>query len=94
MELVRGGELYGYIKKHPIPQRVLFPSWKEEKKGKHSLNFSKKKYKISMDDMYVLHKPPQDEKYRKHLVEERALFFFKQVLSGVSYCHRHHIAHR
>mmetsp|Transcript_3114 Transcript_3114/g.8536 ORF Transcript_3114/g.8536 Transcript_3114/m.8536 type:complete len:529 (+) Transcript_3114:1859-3445(+) len=103
MELVKGGELYGYIKEYPIPERILFPhrgtesSRSESKKKSASRRSSKKKQ--DDDDgvaqgLYVLSRKPRDEKFRKHLDEERALYFFKQVLSGVSYCHRHHIAHR
>jgi len=105
MELARGGELYRYIKDHPIPERVLFPQrWLEKHSSALTKTFtfnSRKKQQHEdgqqreEDDLYALHRmPSQDDKYRKHLDEERGLFFFRQVLSGVSYCHRHHIAHR
>eukprot|EP00213_Chloropicon_mariensis_P006054 CAMPEP_0197484628 /NCGR_PEP_ID=MMETSP1309-20131121/57500_1 /TAXON_ID=464262 /ORGANISM="Genus nov. species nov., Strain RCC998" /LENGTH=644 /DNA_ID=CAMNT_0043027271 /DNA_START=174 /DNA_END=2108 /DNA_ORIENTATION=- len=89
MELVGGGEVYTYVKKHPVPERVLFP-FRHNAGGRRSLPRRERG-----DDRYVLSAMPQkDDKYRKHLDEERSLYLFKQVLSGVAYCHRHHIAHR
>ena len=38
--------------------------------------------------------PSSSDRYRKHLDEDRARYFFKQIIAAVSYCHRHHIAHR
>lgn len=103
MELVQGGELYGYVKEHPIPEEVLFPDRIQPQEGAKGSKLkslsrafaSRGKGKAAVkgagktiSSVYNLHKRPSDEKYRKHLDEERALYFFKQVLSGVSYCHR------
>jgi serine/threonine protein kinase len=120
MELIEGGELYSYIKAHPIPERILFPrnfinplgggggsassssaaatarsrkqsSSESNNMGMNSSNSPRQRAKTT----FFLHKMPRgDDKYRKHLDEERALYLFRQILSGVSYCHRHHIAHR
>ena len=99
MELIGGGELYSYIKDYPVPEEVLFPHRFEKStnglfpsEGKSSSGGAAG---VGVGGRYVLHKlPSKEDKYRKHLDEERALYFFKQILSGVSYCHRHHIAHR
>lgn len=31
---------------------------------------------------------------RPHLTEHEALYFFKQMVAAVDFCHRHHVAHR